>query len=134
MTKRRDVARVRCLHCGMLAPSMVLGRCPRCLSIDSALAADWTVDSALVRQIVRHDKTRLALYVRKEGSSWCVHAIETDANDKPCICRVTRRDLLPAALEAAEAFGRRWLEGAPGTAIATYVERPTETVRTTRST
>ena len=126
MTKRTDSsARVRCLHCERLVASTVLGRCPRCFSIESALASDWTVDSALVRQLVRHDQTRLALYVRKESSAWTVHAIETTRDDKQYICRITRQPLLPDALAAGETFGRRWLESAPGTTVATYVERPT---------
>lgn len=88
------------------------------------------MDRALVRQIVRHDGSRLVLYVRQETREWGVHAVETLADGLQTICRVTRRDLLPDALAAGEAFGRRWLEGAPGTAIATYVEKPTDAITT----
>ena len=125
---RPTLKKIRCLYCGRHARSTVLGRCPRCLSVANALASDWTVDSALVRQVVRHDSTRLVLYVRQEHNEWGVHAVETvsSENDDQFICRVTRRQLLPDALAAGEAFARRWLENAPGTSVATYVERPTE--------
>lgn len=139
---KRSTSSLRCLFCGKLTPTMVLDRCPRCLSIESSLATDWRVDGALVRQLVRHDCSRLALYVRLEGAAsaeptqdagpqnvgpWHVHAIETLAGeDRQSICRVTRRRLLPDALSAAETFGRRWLENAPGTTVATYVEKPAD--------
>lgn len=127
MPAKKPSRSVRCLFCGKPTPTMVLGRCPRCLSIESALATDWRVDGALTRQLVRHESSRLALYVRLEGDDWTVHAIETLAGEeRQSICRVTARRLLPDALSAAELFGRQWLEGAPGTAVATYVEKPAE--------
>ena len=122
----RRLKRTRCLECRELAETTVLGRCPRCVRIDSALLPDWTIETSLMRSVVRHDRTRLALCVRHCADRWRVHAVETGPTGVQSACEIATTYGMPDALAAAERFGRRWLEGEPGTSIATYVQHPAE--------
>ena len=125
MTKKPTLKKTRCVLCRELAASTVLGRCPSCTRIDSGTAGDWLIESVLTRSFRRHDRTQLDLIVRLRNGTWLVTAYLGVDNEIPG-CRIAQCAALGTALSAAEQFGRRWLEGAPGTSLSTYVARPTE--------
>lgn len=128
MTARRPaLKKQRCLECTELAESLVLGRCPRCQRVATALESDWRVDQLLVRTFQRHDGCRLTLVLRRsEDTFWSLEAAETVEKGEEALheARLGRYRVLGAAIAFAERFGRRWLEKTPGTSIATYVPRP----------
>lgn len=124
MSKRNTVRRIRCASCGELAATTVLGRCPRCTSVEYALASAWQLETSLTRTLVRPDGARLGLYVRREGDHWSVHIIETRVDGGQSVAQLSAALALPAALGEADTFARRWLERQPGTTIATFVAKP----------
>ena len=92
---------------------------------------DWHVETFLSRSFIRVDDRHMLILMltwMTPSSRWLLEAREyergvANAAD-PHRAVIDRLADLPKAIAAADLFGRRWLEHAPGTSIATYVERP----------
>lgn len=118
------------MECRSFVESTVLGRCARCTSVQTSQEADWTLYATLGRTFRRHDGRILRLLVSPDdrlGTStrrWDVSALESTPSGEPYSCVVGTRHRMTDAVDLADHFAVQWLESAPGTSVATYVQRP----------
>lgn len=116
MPARRRTRRTKCVACGELAETTVLGRCPKCVGIETGASKDWRLDACLTRAFVRHDGAQLSCVVMKSAETWLVIAVATARSGSNNEARDGTRYVLGrpvsmiAALEIADVFGRAWLE------------------------
>lgn len=111
MPTRRPVKRTRCVACRDLVETTVLGRCPKCMSVEAGATRDWRLDACMTRGFVRSDGRQLACVVMRSGEYWLVMAVETlQSNGEGARYLIGRPQTMIAAVGMAEAFGRRWLE------------------------
>lgn len=93
----------------------------------TAQAGSWVTTAVLTRSYKRFDGRALVIRVIEESRGWSVHIFEGAYGGEPNEhAPLGNRTDLSAALQEVEGFARRWLERAPGTAVATYVARPNE--------
>lgn len=124
---KKPLKNLRCAECGALSETLLTGRCPECVRRITAQAGDWHIAQVLVRTFGRPDKHYLKLVIRQNEAhgNWTLDAAESSDHDETIHqARIGRYSTLPLSIASGERFGRRWVENAPGTSIATYVPRP----------
>ena len=125
MPAKKPLKKTRCLQCRKIVETTVLGRCPHCMSLDSALAADWQPSTSFVRILTRPlDKVRLAMSITTDGRAWRLTAYETRRDGSQTHAEIVRGPALVDVVREGDYFARRWIEGQPGTSLASFVPRP----------
>ena len=128
--KKAPLKKTKCVTCGRLVATVVLGRCPRCMSVQNGLTADdWTFQTNLMRRFPKSNGMTLVCSVARVPSlesdiKWFAIAIESGGTTFEAVFDehghkvIGKYATLEAAMRASESFAESWLKDFRASAVS----------------